>query len=135
DLGAPRVAPPTARRCLLTPHCRAHPPEPVELWQSPPFAPEVRDGKLYARGAKDDRGELVARLAAIDALRAVDGGLPCRLTWLVEGEEEVGSTSLPEFVRAHAGELACDGAIWEEGSIDEEGRPLITLGARGLLYV
>jgi len=123
------------RTMLLYNHYDVQPPEPLELWQSPPFAAQQRDGRLYARGAKDDKGELVARLAAIDALRAVDGGLPCRLTWLVEGEEEVGSTSLPEFVRAHAGELACDGAIWEEGSIDEEGRPLITLGARGLLYV
>jgi acetylornithine deacetylase/succinyl-diaminopimelate desuccinylase-like protein len=125
----------TDRTMLLYNHYDVQPPEPLELWDSPPFAAEVRDGKLYARGAKDDKGELVARLAAIDALRAVDGRLPCRLTWLVEGEEEVGSTSLPEFVRQHADELACDGAIWEEGGIDEEGRPLMALGARGLLYV
>jgi acetylornithine deacetylase/succinyl-diaminopimelate desuccinylase-like protein len=123
------------RTMLLYNHYDVQPPEPLELWESPPFAAQVRDGKLYARGAKDDKGELVARLAAIDALRATGGGLPCRLTWLVEGEEEVGSNSLPEFVRQHAGELACDGAIWEEGGIDEEGRPVITLGARGLLYV
>jgi acetylornithine deacetylase/succinyl-diaminopimelate desuccinylase-like protein len=123
------------RTMLLYNHYDVQPPEPLELWESPPFAAQVRDGKLYARGAKDDKGELVARLAAIDALRAVEGGLPCRLTWLVEGEEEVGSNSLPEFVRSHSDELACDGAIWEEGAIDEEGRPVLTLGARGLLYV
>ena len=123
------------RTMLLYNHYDVQPPEPLELWQSPPFAPEVRDGKLYARGAKDDKGELVARLAAVDALRAVDGGLPCRLTWLVEGEEEVGSNSLPAFVERHAAELACDGAIWEEGGTDEEGRPVMSLGARGLLYV
>jgi acetylornithine deacetylase/succinyl-diaminopimelate desuccinylase-like protein len=123
------------RAMLLYNHYDVQPPEPLELWDSPPFAAEVRDGRLYARGAKDDKGELVARLAAVDALRAVDGRLPCRLTWLVEGEEEVGSSSLPAFVREHAGELACDGAIWEEGGIDEEGRPAMTLGVRGLLYV
>jgi acetylornithine deacetylase/succinyl-diaminopimelate desuccinylase-like protein len=123
------------RTMLLYNHYDVQPPEPLELWQSPPFRAEVRDGLLYARGAKDDKGELVARLAALDALRAVDGRLPCRLTWLVEGEEEVGSTSLPEFVRRHAGELRCDAAIWEEGGVDGEGRPVITLGARGLLYV
>src|SRR5215471_4655944 len=123
------------RTMLLYNHYDVQPPEPLELWDSPPFAAEVRDGRLYARGAKDDKGELVARLAAVDALRAVDGRLPCRLTWLVEGEEEVGSPSLPAFVREHADELACDGAIWEEGGIDEEGRPNVTLGARGLLYV
>jgi acetylornithine deacetylase/succinyl-diaminopimelate desuccinylase-like protein len=123
------------RTMLLYNHYDVQPPEPLELWVSPPFAAQVRDGRLYARGAKDDKGELVARLAAIDALCAVDGQLPCRLTWLVEGEEEVGSNSLPEFVRRHAGELAVDGAIWEEGGIDHEGRPMVTLGARGLLYV
>jgi acetylornithine deacetylase/succinyl-diaminopimelate desuccinylase-like protein len=123
------------RTMLLYNHYDVQPPEPLEQWQSPPFRAEVRDGRLHARGSKDDKGELVARLAAIDALRAADGRLPCRLTWLVEGEEEVGSNSLPEFVREHAGELACDGAIWEEGGIDEQGRPVVTLGARGLLYV
>jgi acetylornithine deacetylase/succinyl-diaminopimelate desuccinylase-like protein len=123
------------RTMLLYNHYDVQPPEPMELWDSPPFAAQVRDGRLYARGAKDDKGELVARLAAVDALRAVDGRLPCRLTWLVEGEEEVGSNSLSEFVRRHADELAVDGAIWEEGGIDHEGRPMVTLGARGLLYV
>src|SRR5205814_4106186 len=86
------------RTLLLYNHYDVQPPEPLELWDSPPYAAEVRDGRIYARGAKDDKGELLARLAAIDALRAVDGRVPCRLTWLVEGEEEVGSPSLPEFV-------------------------------------
>jgi acetylornithine deacetylase/succinyl-diaminopimelate desuccinylase-like protein len=124
-----------ARTMLLYNHYDVQPAEPLELWQSPPFEADVRDGRLYARGAKDDKGELVARLAAIDALRAVDGGLPCQVTWLVEGEKEVGSTSLPAFVREHAAELDCDGAIWEEGGVDAEGRPQMTLGARGLLYI
>ncbi|HEY4028509.1 MAG TPA: M20/M25/M40 family metallo-hydrolase, partial [Candidatus Dormibacteraeota bacterium] len=125
----------SARTMLFYNHYDVQPPEPLGLWQSPPFQAEVRDGRLYARGAKDDKGELVARLAAIDALRAAGRELPCQVTWLVDGEEEVGSTSLPDFVRDHAGELACDGAIWEEGGIDDEGRPTLTLGARGLLYV
>ncbi|HKA49565.1 MAG TPA: M20/M25/M40 family metallo-hydrolase [Candidatus Dormibacteraeota bacterium] len=116
-------------------HYDVQPPEPLELWNSPPFRAEVRDGRLYARGAKDDKGELLARLAAIDALLAVDGGLPCLVTWLVEGEEEVGSNSLPEFVQRFADELRCDAAIWEEGGVDADGRPRISLGARGLLYV
>lgn len=123
------------RTLLFYNHYDVQPPEPLDLWQSPPFQTDIRDGRVYARGAKDDKGELMARLAAIDALLAVDGGLPCRITWLVEGEEEVGSTNLPEFVSQHADELRCDGAIWEEGGIDAEGRPQITLGARGLLYV
>ena len=123
------------RTMLLYNHYDVQPPEPLELWESPPFEPEVRDGRVFARGAKDDKGELVARLAAVDALLAVDGGLATRTTWLVEGEEEVGSPNLPAFVEAHASRLRCDGAIWEEGGTDAEGRPQMTLGARGLLYV
>ena len=123
------------RTMLLYNHYDVQPPEPLELWDSPPFRAEVRGDRLYARGAKDDKGELVARLAAVDALRAADGGLPCGVTWLVEGEEEVGSMHLPDFVDRHADELACDGAIWEEGGVDAEGRPTLALGARGMLYV
>lgn len=123
------------RTMLLYNHYDVQPPEPLELWTSPPFQPEVRDGKIFARGAKDDKGELLARLAAVDALLAVDGCLPCNLTWLVEGEEEVGSPNLPAFVERHAERLRCDGAIWEEGGTDAEGRPQVTLGARGMLYV
>jgi acetylornithine deacetylase/succinyl-diaminopimelate desuccinylase-like protein len=122
------------RTMLLYNHYDVQPPEPLELWDSPPYQAELRDGRLYARGAKDDKGEFVARLAAIDALLDA-GGLPCDVTWLVEGEEEVGSHHLFDFVAAHEAELRCDGAIWEEGGIDAEGRPSMTLGARGLLYV
>jgi acetylornithine deacetylase/succinyl-diaminopimelate desuccinylase-like protein len=120
---------------LLYNHYDVQPPDPLEDWVSPPYRAEIRAGRIYARGAKDDKGELVARLAALDALLAVDGRLPCHLTWLVDGEEEVGSPNLPELVRRRADELRCDGAIWEEGGIDAEERPLITLGSRGLLYV
>jgi acetylornithine deacetylase/succinyl-diaminopimelate desuccinylase-like protein len=123
------------RTMLLYNHYDVQPPEPLELWTTPPFQPDVRDGKIFARGAKDDKGELMARLAAVDALLAVDGCLPCNLTWLVEGEEEVGSPNLPAFVERYAERLRCDGAIWEEGGTDAEGRPQITLGARGMLYV
>ena len=123
------------RTMLFYNHYDVQPAEPLELWDSAPFEAEVRDGRLYARGAKDDKGELVSRLAAVDALLDAGGTLPCNVTWLVEGEEEVGSRSLTPFVEGHLDELACDGAIWEEGGLDAEGRPLLTLGARGMLYV
>jgi acetylornithine deacetylase/succinyl-diaminopimelate desuccinylase-like protein len=124
----------SARTLLLYNHYDVQPPEPVELWTSPPFQPTVRDGALYARGAKDDKGELVARLAALDAVREAHGGeLPCGVLFVVEGQEEVGSPHIAQFVREHAAELACDGAIWEEGGIDEEGHQVITLGKRGIL--
>jgi acetylornithine deacetylase/succinyl-diaminopimelate desuccinylase-like protein len=103
------------------------------LWTSPPYEPEVRDGKLYARGAKDDKGELVARLAAVDAARtAHDGELPCSVIFVVEGDEEVGSPHIAEFVQQHLDLLACHGAIWEEGMISKEG-PLDLLGRRGII--
>lgn len=123
------------RTMLMYNHYDVQPPEPLELWKSPPFEPEIRDGAIYARGSKDDKGELIARLAALDALKAADGRYPCRVRWLVEGEEEVGSPNLPAFVAGHAERLRCDGAIWEEGGTDAQGNPEQTLGARGMLYV
>lgn len=116
-------------------HYDVQPPEPLDLWESPPFELSERDGSVYARGSKDDKGEFVARLAAIDALRAVNGAYPCDLTWLAEGEEEIGSVHLPAWAAEHESMLKTDAAIWEEGQIDEQGRPIVRLGARGLLYV
>ncbi len=123
------------RTMLFYNHYDVQPPEPLELWDSPPFELTERGGAVFARGAKDDKGELVARLAAMDALRAVAGQYPCTLTWLAEGEEEIGSPHLPAWAEAHRSELLADAAIWEEGQIDEAGRPIVRPGARGLLYV
>ena len=76
---------------LLYNHYDVQPAEPLELWDSPPFEPTVRDGKLYARGVSDNKGDIATRLAAVRALRAVYGELPITVRWLIEGEEEVGS--------------------------------------------
>jgi acetylornithine deacetylase/succinyl-diaminopimelate desuccinylase-like protein len=127
--------PGASRKLLFYNHYDVQPPEPLELWTSPPFEPVLHDGALYARGAKDDKGEFIARLAALDALEAVYGGYPCDVTFWVEGEEEIGSPHLPEWVAAHADRLQADAAIWEEGGIDADGYPTLTLGVRGLLYV
>ena len=124
-----------ARTMLFYNHYDVQPPEPLELWESPPFDLTERDGSVYARGAKDDKGELMSRLAAIDALRAVTGGYPCNLVWLVEGEEEIGSPHLPAWTENRSSDLHADAAIWEEGQIDDAGRPIVLLGARGMLYV
>jgi acetylornithine deacetylase/succinyl-diaminopimelate desuccinylase-like protein len=124
------------RTLLFYNHYDVQPPEPLEQWTTPPFQPTIRDGALFARGAKDDKGEFVARLAAVDAVRAAhDGELPCGVTFVVEGEEEIGSPHIAQFVREHAGLLKCHGAIWEEGGTDSDGRPGTWLGCRGLLYV
>jgi acetylornithine deacetylase/succinyl-diaminopimelate desuccinylase-like protein len=124
------------RTMLFYNHYDVQPPEPLELWTSPPFEPEVRDGALYARGSKDDKGEFMARVAAVDAVRAAHGGeLPCGVTFVVEGEEEISSPHIAEFVREHIDLLKSHGSIWEEGGINEEGRPGNTLGRRGILAV
>ena len=117
-------------------HYDVQPPEPLELWTSPPFQPEVREGALYARGSKDDKGELIARLAAVDAVRAAHGGeLPCGVTFVVEGEEEISSPHIAQFVLEHLDLLKSHGSIWEEGGINNEGKPTNTLGRRGILAV
>lgn len=124
------------RTLLLYNHYDVQPPEPLELWETPPFKPTIRNEALYARGAKDDKGELVARLAAVDAVRdAHNGNLPCGITMVVEGEEEIGSPHIAQFVQDHLELLASHGSIWEEGGIDSDGRPVIGLGRRGILAV
>jgi len=124
------------RTLMFYNHYDVQPPEPLELWTSPPFEPTVRDGALYARGAKDDKGEFVARLAAVDAVREAHGGeLPCGVLFVVEGQEEIGSPHIAEFVRQNLDLLACDGAVWEEGVVTPGGRSLNILGVRGALMV
>lgn len=117
-------------------HYDVQPPEPLDLWVSPPFEPARRDGRLYARGVSDDKGQLVSRIAAMRAVRAVSGGrLPVRVKFLVEGEEEISSPSLEPFVEAQRDLLAADTCVWEFGGVDHEGRPEVVLGLRGICYV
>lgn len=131
-----RAAGKSPRTLLCYNHYDVQPPEPLELWTSPPFEPTIRDGNLYARGVADDKGELVSRLAAIDAVRAAHGGeLPCGVVVVVEGEEEIGSPHIAPFVRENLGLLQSQGAIWEVGGPDPDGRPVIALGFRGILSV
>lgn len=124
------------RTMLFYNHYDVQPPEPLELWTSPPFDPELRDGALFARGSKDDKGEFVCRLAAVDAVRAANGGeLPCGVTFVLEGEEEMSSPHIVQFVREYLDLLKSHGSIWEEGGIDRDGRPINALGRRGILAV
>lgn len=117
-------------------HYDVQPAEPLELWDSPAFEPEIRDSKMYARGVSDDKGHIVSRLAAIDALLATNGGeLPCNVKFLIEGGEEISSPGIPEFVRQHSDIFKADACIWESGHVDYEGRPEMFLGMRGICYV
>ncbi len=124
-----------ARTLLFYNHYDVQPPEPLELWESPPFEPARRDGRMYGRGISDDKGHLVARLHAIDALLAPRGQLPCRVKFVIEGEEEVSSVHLHDFVRAHRDRLAADACVWEFGYVDHRDVPLQYCGLRGICYV
>jgi acetylornithine deacetylase/succinyl-diaminopimelate desuccinylase-like protein len=116
-------------------HYDVQPVEPLELWESPPFEPTLREGKLFARGVIDDKGHLISRLFAIDAILVNEGELPCNIKFVVEGEEEVSSTNLEHFVKSHTELLRADACIWEYGGVDFNDRPTQHLGLRGICYV
>ncbi|GGL15368.1 M20/M25/M40 family metallo-hydrolase [Deinococcus radiotolerans] len=121
---------------LIYNHYDVQPEDPADLWDTPPFTLTERDGRLYGRGASDDKGELVSRLAGLRALKEQRGGtLPLKVKWLIEGEEEVGSPSLEAFIEAHAAELKADGVWWEFGSVTPEGRPVLYAGLKGIVCV
>ena len=116
-------------------HYDVQPPEPLELWESPPFEPTLRDGKLFARGVSDDKAPIVSRLFAIDALLDEHGELPCNVKFVIEGEEETSSVHLAPFVREHADLLKADACVWEFGGVDFRDVPVQYLGLRGICYV
>jgi acetylornithine deacetylase/succinyl-diaminopimelate desuccinylase-like protein len=121
---------------LLYNHYDVQPVEPLELWDTPPFEPDLRDGKLYARGVADNKGELAVRLATIRALRERDGGLPIGVRWIVEGEEEIGSPHFGDIVEANRELLAADASLWEGAPTRlGDGRPSVALGYKGALAV
>ncbi|MGZ3626130.1 MAG: M20/M25/M40 family metallo-hydrolase [Ktedonobacteraceae bacterium] len=120
---------------LLYNHYDVQPPEPLELWHSPPFEPTVRDGKLYARGVSDNKAEIASRLIAIRAIRTVYGELPITLRWIIEGEEEIGSPHFGAIAKTYSSLLQADGCLWEGSGFDSTNRPHLGLGTKGLLYV
>jgi acetylornithine deacetylase/succinyl-diaminopimelate desuccinylase-like protein len=123
------------RTLLIYNHYDVQPAEPLELWTSPPFTPTLRDGRLFGRGVSDDKGHLTARLLALDALLDQAGTLPCRIKFVIEGEEEIGSVRLPGFVRQHRERLRGDACLWEFGYVDHRDIPLQYAGLRGICYV
>jgi len=124
------------RGLMIYNHYDVQPPDPLDEWESPPFEPTVRDGHIYARGVADNKGNLVARLCAVEAYQQVIGPLPVRVQFIVEGEEEIGSKHIEAFAHTHSDLLQnMDGCLWEAGYRDESGRPVISLGLRGILAV
>ncbi|HEX6268988.1 MAG TPA: M20/M25/M40 family metallo-hydrolase [Anaerolineales bacterium] len=125
----------TDKTLLFYNHYDVQPPEPLELWETPPFEPSLRDGKLYGRGVSDDKGHIVARLHAIDSILETDGDLPCDIKFIIEGEEETASVHLHEFIRENKERLRADACIWEFGGVDHREVPMQYLGLRGICYV
>lgn len=116
-------------------HYDVQPAVPLDLWASPPYEPAVRDGAMYARGVSDNKGHLLLRIQAVEAHRAVLGDLPIRVRFLVEGEEEGGSVDLHRLLEKDPTLTDGDGALKEGGAIDPEGRPSVSCGNKGILYV
>jgi acetylornithine deacetylase/succinyl-diaminopimelate desuccinylase-like protein len=116
-------------------HYDVQPEEPLELWKSPPFKPEIRDGAIYGRGVSDDKGELVSRLKVVESFMRADGDLPCNVKFCFEGEEETGSVHLGEYVEKYGDLFKADAVMWEYGTVDTNGTPMVTLGVKGMIYV
>lgn len=128
-----RIEDPDLPTVLLYGHYDVQPADPLELWHSPPFEPTVRNGRLYARGVGDNKGQHTAHLFAIESLLAVNGKLPCNVIFLLEGEEEVGSPHIAEFVEAYREELQADLVIISDGPVNNNGRSIISFGVRGVV--
>ena len=138
DGGPPTIVGETGageRTLLIYNHYDVQPPDPLDEWSTPPFEPTERDGFLFGRGVSDNKGNLLARLQAIEAYRATLGELPLRIRVLYEGEEESGSAHLAAFVARYGDRLRADGCIWEAGYKDAAGRPTISCGLKGIAYV
>ncbi len=129
-----RKAPAGAPTIVVYGHYDVQPPEPLDLWTSPAFEPTIRDGKLFARGSVDDKGQLFAHVAALETLLEVRGALPVNVIVLAEGEEEIGSEHLAPFIEAHKARLACDGVVISDSSMFAPGIPSILSSLRGLAY-
>jgi acetylornithine deacetylase/succinyl-diaminopimelate desuccinylase-like protein len=125
----------SSKTILFYNHYDVQPEVPLNLWKSPPFKPEVRDGRLYGRGVSDDKGELVSRLKLVEAYVKVHGEPPCNVKFCFEGEEEVGSPHLEEYVSENPDLFKADAVVWEYGSINGEGKPSVSLGVKGMIYL
>lgn len=117
---------------LVYGHYDVQPVDPLNLWTTPPFEPDIRDGKLYARGATDDKGQVFMHIKAIEAILKQEGTLPVNIKLCIEGEEEISSIHLPEFLEQHKDLLAADAVLVSDTALLERGRPAICTGLRGL---
>ena len=128
-----RVEDPNLPTVMLYGHYDVQPADPLELWESPPFEPTIRNGRLYARGVGDNKGQHTAHLFAMESLLAAHGKLPCNVIFLLEGEEEIGSPHIAQFIADHKEELNADLVIISDGPVDHSGQSTIEFGVRGIV--
>lgn len=117
---------------LVYGHYDVQPVDPLNLWETPPFEPAIRDGKLYARGATDDKGQVFLHIKAVEAILSEEKDLPVNIKFCIEGEEEVSSPNLPIFLNANKEKLAADVVLISDTALIEKGKPAISTGLRGL---
>src|SRR3954451_11452907 len=124
----------SAPTILFYGHYDVQPVDPLNLWQSPPFEATIRDGEIFARGAADDKGQVFMHLKAVEAHLKQNGRLPVNIKFILEGEEEVGSANLDDFIRAHKEDLGADVVVISDSPMFARGIPSICYGLRGLVY-
>lgn len=124
-----------APTALVYGHYDVQPPDPLDKWTTPPFEPDVRDGKIYARGATDDKGQMWTHVKSVESWLKTHGTLPVNVKFVIEGEEEVGGENLDRFLAEHKEKLACDVVVVSDTSQYAPGMPAITYGLRGILAV
>jgi acetylornithine deacetylase/succinyl-diaminopimelate desuccinylase-like protein len=122
---------PSKKTVLIYGHYDVQPPEPLELWTSPPFDPEIRNGKIYGRGASDNKGQILAHILGVGEALA-EGPLPVNVIFLIEGEEEVGSGHLADFLEKHRADLACDAIAISDTGMAADGYPTLSYALRGI---
>ncbi len=126
---------PTKKTILLYGHYDVQPPDPLDLWETPPFEPSIRDGQLFARGVSDDKGQVFCHIKAIEAWLRTEGKLPVNIKIIIEGEEEIGSPSLQPFLNQYKEKLSADIALVSDTPMIGLNQPSICFSLRGLLYL
>ena len=124
---------PGKKTVLIYGHYDVQPPDPLDLWETPPFEPTVRDGRIYARGATDNKGQILAHILGVEQALKEKGELPVNVTFIIEGEEETGSPTLEEFLKTYAKELAADIIAISDTGMVAPGTPTFTYATRGIL--
>jgi acetylornithine deacetylase/succinyl-diaminopimelate desuccinylase-like protein len=124
-----------SKTVLFYNHYDVQPAEPFDLWKVPPFSGELIENKVYGRGAADDKGEIMSRIAVVDSFMKTGKDPPCSFKFVIEGEEEIGSVNLHRYAESYKDLFKADAGIWEFGGVDTKQRPLLRLGMKGMLYV